>query len=352
MVRHASESGVVAESGEQSASRASAPSTRTRVAIAVAIGGFAAAISWLATHRPGFGIPDFHSWWLAARALVDGLDPYAVVPQEVGFGFFYPLPAAVLTIPLAYVRPDIALALFSAVSTALLAWAVTRDSYDRLPLFLSASFAHAAVMGQWSLLLTAAILIPRLGITAAAKPNLGLALLGYTLSWRLALAIIAFTGLTIVLSPEWPARWIASLRASEFHPAPLQLAGGFLVLLALLRWRRPEARLLAVMGVVPQSPFVYEALPLFVVPRSRLETYVLVIGSDLAFGAYALARGAERASFFRLTGIAVVLGMYFPALIMVLRRPNEGTAPAWLERASDVLPRWLRGISTATSPKG
>ena len=141
------------------------------------------------------------------------------------------------------------------------------------------------------------------------------------------------------------------MKNSEFHFSPLRVTGGFLVLLALIKWRRPEARLVALMGVVPQSPFVYDVLPLFVVPRTRFETYALVIGSDIAFTAYALSRGVERGTFHHVTGLAIVLGMYFPAVAMVLRRPNEGTVPEWLERFSALLPRWLRGSSPACAPR-
>jgi len=189
-----------------------------------------------------------------------------------------------------------------------------------------------------------------LGILGAVKPNLGLAILGWTLSWRMALGMVAFAALTLVLLPDWPGRWLESLRKSEFHFSPLRVGVGSLILLAFVKWRRPEARLLAVLGVVPSSPFVYEALPLFVVSRSRLETYALVIGSDIAFGVYVLARGAERATYLRLTGLAVVLAMQLPALYMVLRRPNEGCVPDWLERASRNLPPGLRGRAIEPSP--
>ena len=43
---------------------------------------------------------------------------------------------------------------------------------------------------------------------------------------------------------------------------------------------------------------------------------------------------------------ALFAAIYLPALWMILRRPNEGTVPAWLERASAVLPSWLRGRSS------
>ena len=328
------------------------PSIRSRVAIAIALGLFAATVSWIATHRPGFGVPDFHWWWVGARALLDGQNPYEAVPRIIGpeFRLFHPMPAVLVTVPLALLQPDVALSLFSGLSTATLAFAITKHSFDRLPLFLSASFAHAAVMGQWSLILTAAMVVPWLAFLGAAKPNVGVAMLGQSLSWRAAVGMLAFAVASLVVMPTWPREWLAQLPDSPYHFSPLRTPLGFLLLLALARWRRPEARLLVVLGVIPQSPFVYEALPLFLVPRTRFQTYALVIGSDLALGVYALTRGMETDRFYFLNGLAVVVGMYLPALWMVWRRPNEGVVPAWLERMSTVLPPWIRGQSAATTP--
>ena len=329
-----------------------APTLRARVAIALALGLFAATVAWIATHRPGFGVPDFHWWWVGARALLDGQNPYEAVPLIIGpeFRLFHPMPAVVLAVPFALLEPDVALSLFSGLSAAVLAFAVTKESYDRLPLFLSASFAHAAVMGQWSLILTAAMLLPWLAFIGAAKPNVGVAMLGQSLSWRAALAMLLFALATLLVMPAWPREWLAQLPNSPYHFSPLRTPLGFLLLLALARWRRPEARLLVVLGIVPQSPFVYEALPLFLVPKTRFQTYALVIGSDLALGVYAWTRGMDTERLFFLNGIAVVVGMYLPALWMVWRRPNGGRVPAWLERASAVLPPWIRGQPVATSP--
>jgi hypothetical protein len=327
-----------------------APPTRTRILIAIGLGLFAAAISWFATHRPGFGVPDFHWWWVGARALLDGQNPYEVVPRVIGseFRLFHPMPAMLVTLPLAYLPPDVALSLFSAISTAVLAYVVTRYSYHLLPLFLSASFAHAAVMGQWSLILTAAMLVPWLAFLGAVKPNVGIAMLGASLSWRAAAAMVAIVVISLALMPTWPKVWLAQLSSSPYHFSPLRTPIGFLTLAALARWRRPEARLLAVLGVVPQSPFVYEVLPLFLIPRTRFQSYALVIGSDLALGVYLYTRGMDTSSFYRYNGLAIVIGLYLPALWMVLRRPNEGAVPAWLERASALLPSWLRGRAPVT----
>ena len=321
------------------------PTLIARIAIGCALGLFAAAISWIGTHRTGFGVPDFHWWWVGARALLDGQNPYEAVPRVIGpaFRLYHPMPAVLVAVPFALLRPDVALSLFSALSTAILAFAVTRTSYARLPLFLSASFAHAAVMGQWSLLLTAVLFLPWLAFLGAVKPNVGLAILGTSLSWRAAVAMMVFAAVSLAAMPSWPREWLAQLPNSPYHFSPLRTPVGFLTLLALLRWRRPEARLLAVLGVVPQSPFVYEALPLFLIPRTRYQTYALVIGSDVALGVYVLARGIDQSRFYWINGIAVVVTMYLPALVMVLRRPNEGVIPPWLERATAALPRRFRG---------
>jgi len=338
--RDASE--VVTDAGEGAGTP---PTLLARLAIACALAVFAAAISWVGPHRPGFGVPDFHWWWVGARAFLDGQNPYEAVPRIIGpaFHLYHPMPAVLVAVPFALLRPDVALSLFSALSTAILAFAVTRTSYARLPLFLSASFAHAAVLGQWSLLLTAALFLPWLAFLGAAKPNVGLAMLGTSLSWRAAVVMLLFAVASLVVMPSWPREWLAQLPNSPYHFSPLRTPIGFLTLLALLRWRRPEARLLAVLGVVPQSPFVYEALPLFLIPRTRYQTYALVIGSDVALGVYALARGIDQSRFYWINGIAVVVTMYLPALVMVMRRPNEGIIPHWLERATAVLPQRFRG---------
>jgi hypothetical protein len=318
------------------------PRRAHRLLIALAVGLFAAGASWFATHRPAFGAPpDFHWSWLAAKALASGQNPY-------GTGSVYPLPAFLAALPFTLFRSDVATSLFSGLTSALLAWVVTRESYARVPLFLSAAFAHGAVQGQWSMLLAAALFAPALSAVGAIKPNIGIGLLAYRPTWGTAAAMIAFAALGLLLMPDWPKQWLATLggpimSGTAIHHSPIRSPGGIIALLALWRWRRPEARLLAAMAVVPQSPFVYEVLPLFVIARSRVETYALVIGTDVALAAYALLPRNDPVAFFRNNGIAIFVSVYLVALILVLRRANEGALPAWLESASAFLPRWLRG---------
>ena len=47
--------------------------------------------------------------------------------------------------------------------------------------------------------------------------------------------------------------------------------------------------------------------------------------------------------YFILSGKLIVWLLYLPCVAMVLRRPNEGVVPAWLDARLAALPRWLRG---------
>ena len=52
---------------------------------------------------------------------------------------------------------------------------------------------------------------------------------------------------TLLLDPRWPAKWLTAM--SEFsgarlHFVPVLIPFGFLLLIALLRWREPAARVL------------------------------------------------------------------------------------------------------------
>ncbi|PYP80139.1 MAG: hypothetical protein DMD35_05120, partial [Gemmatimonadetes bacterium] len=51
-----------------------------------------------------------------------------------------------------------------------------------------------------------------------------------------------------------------------------------------------------------------------------------------SFSAMAIAGGALSVWF-----------VYLPCMVMVVRRPNEGTLPAWLEHRINGWPGWLRG---------
>jgi hypothetical protein len=199
---------------------------------------------------------------------------------------------------------------------------------------------------QWSPLLTAATVLTPLGVLFAAKPTIGLALFAARPSrWAVGggavLCAVAFG-----LQPTWLWEWRDALTnrigitALVFHP------GGAVALLALLRWRRPEARMLAVLVCVPMSPALYETIPLLLIPRRWWEAMLFVLAG------YVVAvwvQGVPRTGVtlwdaqMRQSATAIALVLIPLVTAMVLQRPNEGTVPAWLERRLTNVPGWLRG---------
>jgi hypothetical protein len=110
---------------------------------------------------------------------------------------------------------------------------------------------------------------------------------------------------------------------------------GVLLLAAVARWRRPEARLLTALACIPQTPTFYDHVLVFVVARTARESLVLVV---LTFAVYFAVAFAAPFETFQQWGDFVANAtnalIYAPAVIMVLRRPNEGTVPPLLERVA------------------
>jgi hypothetical protein len=212
-----------------------------------------------------------------------------------------------------------------------------------MPMFASMAFVHCIVLVQWTPLLMAATLAPALGGLLVAKPNLGLALGAARLSdprglSRRALLTALVVALALVVAsfvvlPTWPADWRAAISTGDHFTAPVLRRGGPVLLLAALRWRRPEARLLLALACTPQTPIVVEGLPLFLVAQTSRQSLWLAVLTYVAYLACGLTwDGHTNASYFRQAGIASVVFLYAPCVLMVLRRSNEGPVPTWLAR--------------------
>jgi hypothetical protein len=100
------------------------------------------------------------------------------------------------------------------------------------------------------------------------------------------------------------------------------------------------------MSVIPQTATFADQLLVMLVARTRSEA-VLMAGMSAIGGIAWLAR-------IRLGGHAatvgapyVVLSIYLPALLVVLRHRNVGELPPGVERSIAHLPVWLRGESPA-----
>jgi hypothetical protein len=135
-----------------------------------------------------------------------------------------------------------------------------------------------------------------------------------------------------VLFPGWVAEWRAAL-GTRHHLIPLFLRpGGWLLLLAWLRWRTPEGRLLGTLAVVPHTVMPYDMLTLAVLLRTRLEWIGAAV---LAWVSYLAVRtwGWIPPSVNHDASIAAArpwwLALcYLPALALVLLRPTPAPSPA------------------------
>jgi hypothetical protein len=293
---------------------------RARALSLIAISVLAGVLTGLASRLPPPSVPDFQQFWVAGRALLAGQDPYAAVRAMWHWPLLYPLPAVLLLLPLSVFPLDVARVLWAMVSAGLFTYAAQRTTRPLWIGVLSASFLQAIVQGQWSPLFTAGVVLPWLGAAWVAKPTIGLALFA---GWPRRQALLG--GLLLVLvslavDPHWPIDlWQA--RGEVPHLAPVMQPGGVLLLLALLRWREPEARLLAVLACVPHSLAAYESLPLFLIPRRKWDAYALAI---LTYAALFLTelRLPENLGLGTIPDrrwpVTLVL-VYLPALVMVLR---------------------------------
>jgi len=310
----------------------SRPSRRARIAVAGFTAVAAAVVALIKARQWGYPA-DFAFFWLAAKSLLAHGDPYTSIrPGMAGFyfdnWFVYPLPAAIVVVPLTLFALTPAAMIFSGLSMGVLAYALTRDNWQRWPILMSFPALWAVGSGQWSPLITAAALTPAFGWVAACKPTLGVAAFLHRPSRRFVLLAAALTAVSFIAMVDWPVRWLAAVQRSPAgnYQAPLLQPGGFLLLLAALRWRRPDARLLLGMACVPQSMLVYDQLPLGLLARTRIQAYVFSLWSYLVpFAARFVGAGPTATSKVQtLEHLAhmVTWAMYLPLLVIVLRRPN------------------------------
>jgi hypothetical protein len=303
-----------------SADDRTAPDRRLRIAIALLIGVIAGAYSCWSLSRAR--VPsDFEFWWRAARVLLDGGDPYLRVENTSGWPLpdrlFYPMPALLVTIPVARMPLPLAAGVMLGLASGVLAWALSRDGFGRLWLFATPSFVMALKVGQWSPMITVAALVPALGWLAAVKPTLGLGALFYRLDWRAFAGAALLAVASIAILPAWPREWLANIHHVASHPPPIATPLGVVLILAAWRWRTPEGRLLLAMACVPQLLFFADQLPLYLVARTRMQMAALALCGAIAWLAWFVQLKSGDLYVMRAAPY-VMIGVYLPALIVVL----------------------------------
>jgi hypothetical protein len=264
-------------------------STSERIQIAILIGAAAGCVAWLSYPIiPHHEARDFMWPLRGAREILAGINPYSIPPTtapEQYYWFMFPVTAVVLAMPFAWMKATVAGTVFVMLTSVWLAFALTRTGgLSRCWLFLSPPYLLAVVLGQWSpLLIAVALSSPVWAWLLTAKP-IGFALFLWRPTWRGALLCAAFLLVTLAVLPTWPVEWMRNALTVPRHPLPLLAPWGALALVALLRWRSAEARLVLTMAALPQHLYFYDQLPLYLAPRTGRRVALLSACGWVAWG--------------------------------------------------------------------
>lgn len=278
---------------------------RLRILISLLIGTVTGLLCWMLLVRFQKSAGDFNWAIWAARDLLAHRNPYDREMQ------LYPLTSAIFGLPFVWMRPEIAGGVFYGLSSALMAFGLSRDGYHRLLVFLAYPYWAGLIAVQWTPLMLASVFFPFLLPANLAKPQIGLPVLLTHGRKRGLLLCAAVLVLTFVVMPRWPwfwPRWFTEYRRF----IPLLILPGPLLALAALRYREKDARFLLLMALFPQR-WAYDALCLWLIPRTRRE---IIFTAGLSW-VVAIWRWNHSPHIVEI-GRWIVLFIYLPMLVLVL----------------------------------
>jgi len=284
---------------------------RWRIAISAAIGLASGGFCWFLMRHLHQDAADFRWALRLAHRLLARENPYDTPFEQ------YPLTAGLFALPFVRLQPELAAALFWGISSALLAFGVTRHGYHRLLIFFAYPYWAALLTVQWSPIIAASAFFPLLLPLTLAKPQVGLPVL-LTRPSRVGWAACILVGLlSVILMPGWPRQWLRQMGGYE-HFFPLLVLPGPLLLLALLRCRDRDARFLFLSAIMPQRWF-FDSFTLWLIPQSRREVIWTVFFS---WGAgiwrwYHIPHSSTE------VGRWTVVFLYLPMLAVVLLRTRS-----------------------------
>lgn len=315
-----------------------------RVVMAVLIAAAAGMYVLVIYGRQPDAVSDWDAIWAGATALRHGGSPYAAIdPVRWGWTLRYPMPAIVVVLPFTWLPLAAARVIFVAGSAGLLAYVLASRGTWRLYLLGTSAMYTAVRNVQWVPLLVAIALLSEqraalrvCGALFSVKPTTGGALWVRKPNWAAVLGGIGIVVLSFLAYPGWLTEWLAALHGIP-HKPPLLRPGGFILLLAALRWRDANAWLILILALAPQTTAPYEYLPLILIAQTRKEAVFL--GSfGLAAGVvghFTVPNGPWPVGAEQQWWIALLF-YYGPALTLLLRR-QRGAAPSNEKTASPIL---------------
>ena len=281
---------------------------RWRIFAAALIGAASGLFCWFLLVHFHQGAADF-TWAIrAARYLLAGKNPYDTPLQQ------YPLTAALFGLPFVWLRPEVAAAAFYGLSSALMAFGLSRHGFHRLLVFLAYPYWAGILTAQWSPLILASAFFPLLLPVTMAKPQIGLPVAVTHLTRRGVVACLVVLLATLLWMPRWPVWWFHQFGNYE-HFIPLLVLPGPLLALALWRYRDPDAIFLVITALMPQRWF-FDTLILWLIPKTRREILFTVF---LSLGA-GIWRWYRIPQSFAEVGRWTVVFIYLPMLGVILWR--------------------------------
>ena len=309
--------------------------------IAVIIGIVCSFICLFALIQRNLFASDFQFPLDASRAIIAKDNPYtSVVPKgKYPFDqyFYYPIVASFVAIPLAGLPDQLAGAAFIGLSSGFLGYVLIKKERWRLGLLLSAPAFVTIYTAQWSFLIAAIVFIPSLQFLLICKPNIGTPGFFYKPTKIGIISIILGLLISIIIYPTWVIDWINTLGyTARYHLTPANSILIVFLVFCLLQYKKPEGRLLSVMLIAPQSMFFYDQLLLWLIPKTRVELWLMNILSWVGYILWRInLRGLPDTGQYVPSAYPFVLWLiYFPAIVILLFAHIKGAVKAIMIKLS------------------
>lgn len=318
---------------------------RNRTIVTLLFGCYGFLISYISLTNRGYLASDFQWPLKAAEYLLQGVNPYHQVPNNYVYPyespFLYPLPTALVSVPFTFFDPYLAGALFFGIISAILAYAILKDNWQRLPVFFGASYIITSSVAQWSPLLMAAALLPaNFRWLAFLKPTSGIISFVYRPTIRAITIYLVLVLITVLILPSWPYDWLmASTSDAGRFLSVVLIPPGFIMLLSVFSINTRQGRTLLTASLVPRHPYWYDGVLLWLIPETLKQSLMLSGLSWAAYFGWRFLSYDENAGIFmsRAWPWQITL-MYIPLLILVLTQ-------VWVRNKGRIMANFSKGDS-------